>query len=106
MNGDLICKSINQLSEDSSRCESRYIDVNQKIHLFNQTSKNMKTETVICDDRDPPLINSTRKGLIQEKNIAKKFYLQSNKLSYFEDLSAFKISELPQLKNPKNSFIL
>ena len=36
-------------------------------------------ETVTCDDRDPPWINSKIKGLIQEKNIAKKCYFQNNK---------------------------
>ena len=36
-------------------------------------------ETVTCNDRDPPWINSKIKGLIQEKNIAKKCYFQNNK---------------------------
>ena len=57
------------------------LDVNQKVHLFNQTIKNILCnfipyETVTCDDRDPLWINSEIKGLIQEKNIAKKCYLQ------------------------------
>ena len=54
------------------------------VHLFNQTMKNILCnfiphETVTCDDRDPPWINSKIKGLIQEKNIAKKCYFQNNK---------------------------
>ena len=59
--------------------------MNQKVHLFNQTIKNILCnfiphETVTCDDRDPPpWINSKIKGLIQEKNIAKKCYFQNNK---------------------------
>ena len=66
------------------------IDVNQKVHLFNQTMKNILSnfvthETVICDDRDPPWINSKIKGLIQEKNIAKKCYFQNN-----EDIQLFR----------------
>ena len=58
--------------------------MNQKVHLFNQTIKNILCnfiphETVTCDDRDPQWINSKIKGLIKEKNIAKKCYLQNNK---------------------------
>ena len=58
--------------------------MNQKVHLFNQTIKNILCnfiphETVTCDDRDPLWINSKIKGLIQEKNIAKKCYFQNNK---------------------------
>ena len=36
-------------------------------------------ETVTCNDRDLPLINSKKKGLTQEKNIAKKCYFPNNK---------------------------
>ena len=36
-------------------------------------------KTVLCADRDPPLINSNIKGLIQEKNLAKKCYVRNNK---------------------------
>ena len=60
------------------------LDVNQKVHLFNQNTKStlcnlIPHETVTCDDRDPPWINSKIKGLIQDKNIAKKCYFQNNK---------------------------
>ena len=60
------------------------LDMNQKVHLLNQTIKNILCnyipyETVTCDDRNPPWINSKIKGLIQEKNIAKKCYFQNNK---------------------------
>ena len=59
------------------------IDVNQKVHLFNQTIKNILCnfklrETVTCDDRDPPWITSKIKGLIQKNNFAKKCYFQYN----------------------------
>ena len=80
-NADLICGSINQFP-----CDNRFsnLDVNQKAHLFNQTIKNIlynsiPHETITCDDRVPPWINSNIKGLIQEKNIAKKCYFQKNK---------------------------
>ena len=80
-NADLIRRSINQFSWDN-RFSS--INVNQKVHFFNQTIKNILCnfiphETVTCDDRDPPWINSKIKGLIQKKNIAKKCYFQNNK---------------------------
>ena len=56
----------------------------KKYIYFNQTIKNILCnfipyETVTCDDRDPLWINSKIKGLIQEKNIAKKCYFQNNK---------------------------
>ena len=44
-------------------------DVNQKMHLPNET---------IWDDRDPRWINGKIKNLIENKNIAKKCYLQNN----------------------------
>ena len=80
-NADLICRSIDQFPWDNRFSN---LDVNQKVHLFNQTIKNILCnfiphETVTCDDRDPPWINSKIKGLIQEKNIAKKCYFQNNK---------------------------
>ena len=58
--------------------------MNQKVHLFNQTIKNILCnfiphETVTYNDRDPLWINSKIKGLIQEKNIAKKCYFENNK---------------------------
>ena len=57
---DLIRRSIDQFSWDNRFSN---IDVNQKVHLFNQTIKNILCnfiphETVTCDDRDPPWINS------------------------------------------------
>ena len=50
-------------------------DVNQYLHLINQTIKNIfcnftQHETVTCDDRDSPWINSKIKYLMQEMNIA------------------------------------
>ena len=64
--------------------------MNQKVHLFNQTIKNILCnfiphETVTCDDRDPPWITSKIKGLIQKKNFAKKCYFQNN-----EDIQLFR----------------
>ena len=64
--------------------------MNQKVHLFNQTIKNILCnfiphETVTCDDRDPPWITSKIKGLIQKNNFAKKCYFQNN-----EDIQLFR----------------
>ena len=80
-NADLICISIDQFPWDKRFSN---LDVNQKVHLFNQTTKStlcnlIPHETVTCNDRDPPWINSKIKGLIQEKNVAKKCYFQNNK---------------------------
>ena len=63
-NADLICRSIDQFPWDNRFSN---LDVNQKVHLFNQTIKNILCnfiphETVTCDDRDPPWINSKIKG--------------------------------------------
>ena len=72
-NTDLICGSINEFS-----WKNRFsnIDANQKVYLFNETIKNIlsnfkRHETIVCDDRNHPWINSKIKNLIAEKNIAK-----------------------------------
>ena len=64
--------------------------MNQKVHLFNQTVKNILCnfiphKTVTCDDRDPPWINRKIKVLIETKNFAKKCYFQNN-----EDIQLFR----------------
>ena len=81
VNADLIRRSVDRFPWDNRFSN---IDVNQKVHLFNQTTKNIfcnftPHETVTSDDRDPPWINSKIEGLIQEKNIAKNCYFQNNK---------------------------
>ena len=86
-NADLIRRSIDQFSWD---IRFPHIDVNQKVHLFNQTIKNILCnfiphETVTCDDRDPQWITSKMKGLIQKNNFAKKCYFQNN-----EDVQLFR----------------
>ena len=53
------------------------------MYLFNETVKNilfnfLPQEIIVCDDHDPPWINSKIKNFIAEKNIAKKCYLQNN----------------------------
>ena len=78
-NADLICRSINQFPWD---IRFAHVDVNQKVHCFNQTIKNIlcnfiSHETVTCDDHDPPWITSKMKGLIKKNNFAKKCYFQN-----------------------------
>ena len=104
-NVDLICRSRDNRIYN--------LDVNQKLHLSNQAIKNILCnfithETVTCDDRDPPSINSKIKGLMQEKNIAKKYYFQNNK-----DIQLFRRFQCIQNlvaatteKSKKNNFIL
>ena len=58
--------------------------MNQKEHLFNQVITKILCnfiphQIVTCDDRNPSWIKSKTNGFIQEKNIAKKCYLQNNK---------------------------
>ena len=113
-NADLIRRSIDQFSWDNRFSN---IDVNQKVHLFNQTIKNIlynfiPHENVVCDNRDPPWINSKIKGLIQEKNIARKCYFQNTKdiqlfqrFRCIQNLLTAISTESPQLKNQNNSFI-
>ena len=106
-NADLVRRSIDQLPWD---IRFAYIDVNQKVHLFNQTIKNilcnfLRHETVTCDDRDPRWINSKIKGLIQKKNFARKCYFQNS-----EDIRLFRrfqnIQKLLTVTIEKNSIIL
>ena len=54
------------------------------VSLFNRTIKNILSnyiphETVICDHKDPPWINSNIKQLIQEKNSTYISCILSNK---------------------------
>ena len=83
-NADLILRSIDQFHWD---IRFAHIYVNQKVHLFNQTIKNILCnfkphETVTCDH---PWINSKIKGLMQKKNFARKCYFQNS-----EDILLFR----------------
>ena len=81
-NAGLIRRSFNQFTWDNRFSN---LDVNRKVHLFKRTIKNILTlyriphDTVVCDGRDPPWINSKIEGLIQKTTIAKKSYFQNNK---------------------------
>ena len=62
----------------------RNLCIHEMVHLFNKTIKNTLSnyiphETITCDDRDPPWINSKIKQLIQEINNIHRIYILSNK---------------------------
>ena len=70
-NTDLIRRSVDEFFREN---RSFIMDANQKVHLFNETIKNIISNfiplaTIICDDRDPPWINSKIKNLIEEKKM-------------------------------------
>ena len=70
------------------------MNVNDMVHLFNRTIKNILRnfiphETITCDDRDPPWINSSIRRLIQDKNEAyKRFKRSNNNSQYFENFQS------------------
>ena len=60
------------------------------VHLFNKTIKSIFSnyiphETITCDDRDTPWINSKIKELIQEIDNTYRIYFLSNKNSQIFD---------------------
>ena len=61
------------------------------VHLFNTAIKNIlrnfiPLETITCDDRDPPWVNSSMRCLIQDKNEAyQRFKRSNNNNQYFEN---------------------
>ena len=65
---------------------ANYIDANDQVSVFNSTILNIisnfiPNETIICDDRDPPWMNSFIKNLIRAKdNFYKKFVRKSNNM--------------------------
>ena len=66
------------------------MNVNDMVNLFNRTIKNILCnfilhETIACDDKDPPWINSSIRRLVQDKNEAYKCFKRRNSNSrYFE----------------------
>ena len=65
------------------------------VFLFNKTIKNIFSnfishETVTCNDRDPPWINSNITQLIQEKNDTYRSYILKGQKS--SDISQSKVS--------------
>ena len=59
------------------------MNVNGMVHLFDRTIKNILRnliphEAIICDDRDPPWINSSIRRLIHDKNEIYTRFKRSN----------------------------
>ena len=92
---DLIRRSVHEFS-----WENRFsnIDLNQKVYLFNETINNILSnfiphETIVCDDHDPPWINSKIKNLIAEKILLRSAISKITVIFiYFKDFRAFLIS--------------
>ena len=88
------------------------MNVNDMVHLFNRTIKNILRnliphETITCDDRDPPWINSSIRGLIQDKNEAyKRFKGSNNNNQYFENSQFFQNLLGSPLKRLRRDVIL
>ena len=66
------------------------MNVNDMVHLFNRTIKNILRnfiphETITCDDRDPPWINSSVTRLIQDKKEACKRFKRSNNNNQYSE---------------------
>ena len=62
----------------------RNLCINEMVHFFNKTIKDILSnyiphETITCDDRDPPWINSKFKQLIEEINNTYGIYILSHK---------------------------
>ena len=60
------------------------LNINEGVSFFNKTILNIVSnfvphETVICDERDPPWLNTRMKNLINDKEILYKKYLCSSK---------------------------
>ena len=90
-NNDHIRKAINGFQWEKS---FQNMNVNDMVYLFNRNIKNILRnfiphETVTCDDRDPPWINSSIRRLIQDKNEAyKHFKRNNNNNQYFESFQS------------------
>ena len=74
--------------------KNQNMNVNGMVHLFDRTIKNISRnliphEAVICDDRDPPWINSSIRRLIHDKNETyKRFKRSNNNNQYFESFQS------------------
>ena len=82
-NSDHIKRAIDIFDWESAL---NYIDANDQVSVFNSTILNIVTniilnETITCDDRDPPWMNSFIKKLIRAKdNFYKKFVRKSENM--------------------------
>ena len=75
-NADLIKRAINNFNWEKAFSNT---NINEKVSLFNKTILNILNnyiphETIICDDKDPPWVNSRIKSLIENKHKIHKNY--------------------------------
>ena len=107
VNVDHIRRSIDEFSWE--RCFAN-ISVNNKVHMFNKTIKNIMSnyiphETIICDDRDSPWINKDIKQLILDKNHAYKSYIRNNKsLNFFKQYLSLQTKLNSLIQESKNQY--
>ena len=86
------------------------ISVNNKVHMFNKTIKNIMSnyiphETITCDDRDPPWINKDIKQLILDKNHAYKSYIRNDKsLQFFNQFQFLQTKLSSLIEESKNQY--
>ena len=84
-NSDHIKRAIDIFDWESTL---NYLDDNDQISVFSKTIMNIVTnfipnETITCDDRDLPWMNSIIKNLIRAKdNFKKKFVRKSNNMHH------------------------
>ena len=78
--------------------------------MFNKTIKNIMAnyiphETIICDDRDPPWINTDIKQLILNKNHTYKSYIRSDKsLQFFNQFQFLQTRLSSLIEESKNQY--
>ena len=106
-NADHIRKSIDEFSRE------RYFgntSVNNKVHMFNKTVKNIMSnhiphKTIICNDRDPPWTNKDFKQLILDQNHAYKSSICNDKsLQFFNQLQFYQTKLNPLIEESKNQY--
>ena len=106
-NFDHIRRSIDEFSWEKCFANT---SVNNKIHMFNKTIKNIMSnyiphETITCDDRDPPWINKDIKQLVLDKNYAYKSYIRSDKsLKFFSQFQFLQTKLNFSIEESKNQY--
>ena len=104
-NTDLIRRAISNFNWEKAFCNT---NVTKKVSIFNETILNVLSnyiphETLTCDDKDPPWLNSRIKSLLQDKNKLYKDFRRSNtnaqllnKLNHLQEQLNFLINRSKQ----------
>ena len=102
-----IRRSIDEFSWE--RCFAN-TSVNNKVHMFNNTIKNIMSnyiphEIITWDDRDPPWINKDIKQLILDKNHAYESYNRNDKsLQFFKQFRFLQTKLSSLIEESKNYY--